>query len=180
MPNERSGSSVHDSRSGKVCVSSYFAGSLGWSCETQQLSPTRDAAHQRRTKSRTTPYPKGSSASAPPAGRKGTGHRAVTQHADSSARADRKRCSRPEAITHAPAATASSTTEAPTKKTKAAVKEHTAARRQQGQPCRKGKEPSSQGMQCVRTESAPKQMHACTSELVPQAPANSRGPPRGQ
>jgi hypothetical protein len=65
----------------------------------------------------TTPYPNGDSASAPRAGRNGRGQHPATRNAGGSASADRERCTSPETDSHEPTGTASSATEAPTKKT---------------------------------------------------------------
>jgi hypothetical protein len=112
---------------------------------------------KKKTKSGTTPYPKGASASAPRVGRNGRGQRPATRDTGGSARADRERRTSPEANTREPAGTASSATEAPTKRTKAAITEHTASRREWEQPCKKEKGSRSQGMQCAKTESASKE-----------------------
>jgi hypothetical protein len=81
----------------------------------------------------------------------------ATRDTGGSARADRERGMGPEANTHEPADTTLSATETPTKRTKAAITEHTASRREREQPCRKEKGSRSQGMQWARTESASKE-----------------------
>jgi hypothetical protein len=112
---------------------------------------------QKKNKSGTTPYPNGASASAPRAGRNGRGQHRATRDAGGSTRADRERRTSPEANTQEPAGITSSATEAPTKRTKAAITEHTASRREREQSCRKEKGFRSQGMQSARTESASKE-----------------------
>jgi hypothetical protein len=112
---------------------------------------------KKKTKSGTTPHPNGASASAPQAGRNGRGQRPATRDTGGSARADRERRRSPEANTHELTGTTSSATEAPTKRTKAAITEHSASRREREQPCKKEKGSRSQGMQCSTTESASKE-----------------------
>jgi hypothetical protein len=118
----------------------------------QLRTPSRG---KKEPKSGTTPDPNGASASAPQAGRNGRGQHPATRDTGGSARADRERRTSPEAGTHEPAGTASSATEAPTERTKAAITEHTSSRREQ--PRRKEKGFKSQGMQCARIESASKE-----------------------
>jgi hypothetical protein len=81
------------------------------------------------------------------------GKRQATQDAGGSVRADRERRTSPEANTCEPAGTASSATEAPAKRTKVAITEHTASRLEWEQPCRREKGCRSQGMQCARIAS---------------------------
>jgi hypothetical protein len=112
---------------------------------------------KKKTKSGTTPYPSGASASAPQAGRSGRGQRPAIQDTGGSARAEREQRTSPEANTHEPTGTTSSATEAPTKRTKGAIIEHTASRREREQPRKKGKGSRSKRMQCSKTESASKE-----------------------
>jgi hypothetical protein len=83
--------------------------------------------------------------------------RPATRDTGGSARADRERGTSPAANVHELAGAAPSAAEAPTKRIKAAITEHTASRREREQPCRKAKGSRSQGMQCARTESASKE-----------------------
>jgi hypothetical protein len=121
------------------------------------LSSGRRQQKRKQTKSGTTPYPNGASASAPRVGRNGRGQRRGTRETGGSARAERERCTSTEANTQEAEGTASSATEAPTKRTMAAITQHTASRRERGQPCRKKKGFKSQGMQSAQTASASKE-----------------------
>jgi hypothetical protein len=104
---------------------------------------------KKEAKSGTTPHPRRASASALRAGRNDRGQRPATPDAGGSTRGDRARRTSPEVNNHEFAGTASLATEAPTKRIKSARAEHTACRRERGQPCRKEKESRSQGMQCA-------------------------------
>jgi hypothetical protein len=57
---------------------------------------------EKETKSRTTPYPKGASVSAPQVGRNGRGQHPATRDAGGSTRADRERLTSPEVNTQEP------------------------------------------------------------------------------
>jgi hypothetical protein len=80
------------------------------------------------------PYPNGASASAPRAGRNGKGQRPARRFTGDSVRADKERQTflKANTCTREPAGTASSTTEAPTKRTKAAITAHIASLRERG------------------------------------------------
>jgi hypothetical protein len=99
---------------GKCCCHHYADAAAPKTCSFTEKKQTN--------KSGTTPYPNGASASAPRAGGNGSGQRPATRDTGGSARADREQRTRPEANTHEPAGTTSSAKEAPTKRTKAAIK----------------------------------------------------------
>jgi hypothetical protein len=72
---------------------------------------------KKKSKSGTTPYPRGASGSAPPKERKEGGQRRATRDEGGKARGRKQLCTRPAANTRSPVGTAASATDAPTKRT---------------------------------------------------------------
>jgi hypothetical protein len=110
----------------------------------------------KKTKSGPRPTPTGLRPRHPERGGMEGGN-ALQHETQAVAQEQTERCTSPEANTQEPTGTASSATEAPTKRTNAATTEQTASRREQEQPCRKERGSRSQGMQCARTKSASKE-----------------------
>jgi hypothetical protein len=77
--------------------------------------PNHPLKQKKKSKSGTTPYPRGASASAPPKGRKEGGQRRATREEGGKERGRKQLCTRPAANTRSPVGTAASATDAPTK-----------------------------------------------------------------
>jgi hypothetical protein len=111
----------------------------------------------KNSRSGNTPYPNRASASAPRAGRNGRGQGPATRDTCGSVRTERERHTSSDANTCESAGIPLSDTEAPTNRSKAAITEQKASRRDREQPCRNEKGSRSQGIQSARTDYACKE-----------------------